>query len=75
MDDIDREELLIFMGCANILLNHIEVLGANIIEGAYKDIDDMKDDIKYALKRLKVVRDKEKTVKEMLGIKERGFFE
>lgn len=73
--DIDREKLISFMFSNNVLLTHIEILSANVIEGAYEDIEDIKEDIEYVLKRLKIARDKEKTVKEMLGIKERGFFE
>lgn len=67
--EIDKEQLLIFVACTDMLLNHIEDVANTVIEEAYDDIEELKNDMKYALKRLTVVRNKEKYIREVLDIK------
>lgn len=67
--EINKEQLLTFMACTSMLLSHIEDVATTVIEEGYDNIDELKYDMEYALKRLKVVRDKEKYIKDVLDIK------
>ncbi|WP_338630839.1 hypothetical protein [Clostridium baratii] len=67
-ESINKEKLLTFMCCTSILLSHIEDVANTVIEDGYADVEELKDDMNYVLKRLKVVRNKEKYIKEVLEI-------